>query len=132
MGLLDGDLARTVYAAFRGKLKSGVLRITDVPDDAVLDDYGDALGTPRDLPIEGFTENYDAAYAARAGYPRTDLVVNIFAQSIPGIEPPKDAKVGIGPAGARQWYQIREAKTDPATALWQCRSFAIPDQGELS
>lgn len=131
MGLLDGDLARTVYAAFRGKLKSGVLRI--VAGTADLDNYGDDPGgEPVDHPIEGFVENYDAAYAARAGITQTDVMVNIFAQSIPGIEPPIDAKVGIGAPGAREWYQLREAKTDPATALWVCRAFAVPDQGELS
>lgn len=128
MALLTGDLAKKVFKAFKGKLLTGLIRQTVTPDSGALDDLGDPLDSaPVDTAIEGFTEDYSAYFRATAGIPDTDTKVNIFAESCPGLIPSKDDKVKlIGRFGA-QWYQLRSAATDPATALWVCRAFPIPE-----
>lgn len=125
MGILDGPLADTVFNAFRGKLKTGVLRITAHPISGALDGRGDPTeAAPTDYPIEGFTSRYSDYARAQLGIPDTDLKVSIFAKSLPaGIEPAKDSKVRIG----NQWHQIRRLSIDPAGALWVCQSFEIED-----
>lgn len=132
MALLTGDLANQVFAAFKGKLLKGIIRQKVIAESGGLDTLGDALDEEAvDTAIEGFWENYDDAYRARAGIPITDLQVNIFAKSCPGITPGKDDKVKlIGTGGIAVWYQLRAAKTDPATALWSCRAFVIPEPSE--
>ncbi|GGB00540.1 hypothetical protein GCM10011491_30930 [Brucella endophytica] len=118
--LLTGQIAKAIYAGFKGKLLTGQLRQQSAGG---LDEYGDPTpGTVTLSPMQGFTDEYDDAYRARAGIPETDLIVNIFAQSLPaGIRPGKDDKAQF----LGQWYQIRAVKTDPATALWTCQAFRI-------
>jgi hypothetical protein len=118
--LLTGQLAKAIYAGFKGKLLSGSLRRV-APGG--LDQYGDTVpGTVTTYPCEGFTDKYDDAYRARAGIPETDLIVNIFAQSLPaGIQPTKDDTAQF----LGTWYQLRAVKTDPATALWVCQAYEI-------
>mgnify|MGYP001562722116 CR=1 FL=1 len=128
MGLLDGDLAEAIFQGFKGKLLTGVIRQKAVPESGGLDDLGDAIdATPTDTPLEGFVDEYDAAFKARAGIPQTDVKVCIFAQSIPGVRPGRDDKARIDRSGSSQWYQIRRVMTDPALALWECQSFEIQD-----
>lgn len=126
MALLDGDIAKKIFAAFKGKLQTGLIRQISAPSSGGTDEYGDDLdGAPTDTACEGFVEDYDDAYRARAGIPDLDVKVNIFGQSIPTITPGKDDKVQMPTGG--QWYQLRRAKKDPATALWTCQAFAIPE-----
>lgn len=129
MALLTGDLASQVFAAFKGKLLKGIIRQTVIPESGALDSHGDPIDSdPVDTAIEGFFENYDDAYKARAGIPLNDLQVNIFAKSCPGVTPTKDDVVKlIGTGGVAVWYQLRKVKTDPATAMWVCQSFVIPE-----
>lgn len=128
MGILDGSLADQIYKGFKGKLLKGVLRQNTSPDSTALDSYGDPIDLlPTDTPMEGFVENYDAAYAARAGIPGTDVKVNIFAKSCPGLTPGLDDICKFVQGGVATWYQLRGAKIDPAGALWTCQAFVIPE-----
>jgi hypothetical protein len=122
MGLLDGDLQASIYAGFKGKLLTGILRKRATPQSGTLDDHGDPLElVPTDHAIEGFPDNYSALLKAQAGIPDTDLKLCIFGGSIPGVEPARDDIARLG----TQWYKIRKAETDPATALWVCQASRI-------
>lgn len=126
MGLLDGDLADSIYRGFKGKLLKGVLRRIEQPTSGALDAHGDRIdASPIDQACEGFTEAYDAAYRQRAGIPATDLKVCIFAASLKGLVPRQDFKVRLDRKRGSQWYQLRGAATDPAEALWVCQAFEI-------
>lgn len=119
-GLLTGKIAAAIFKGFKGKLLTGELR-HETPND-VLDEYGDpTLPAINYTPIEGFVDEFSDMYRAKAGIPDTDLKVNIFAQSAPGLTPTKDDKVLMNGV----WYQLRKVKTDPATALWTCQAFRI-------
>jgi hypothetical protein len=124
-GLLNGQLATAIFAGFKGKLLKATLWRLVGGDSSGLDGFGDDLDqAPTTWGAEGFTENYDDAYKARAGIPLTDLKVNLFAASLAtGVRPQKDDKANI-PAGSAAWYQLRAVKTDPATALWVCQAYA--------
>ena len=120
-GLLTGKIAKTIFKGFKGKLLKGTLRI-DTPSSS-LDDNGDPVSaTAARFGIEGFTDEFSAFYRAQAGIPETDLKVNIFSESVPGITPTKDSRVTFGGV----WYRIRKVKVDPAGALFECQSFEIP------
>lgn len=123
--LLTGDIQKQVFAAFRGKLLTGVIRQARVGISGGLDDYGDAIDVGFvESKCEGFTENYSDAFKAASGIPQTDIKVNIFGGSIPGITPGKDDLVMLKGITGVQWYQLRgPVKTDPATALWNCQAF---------
>lgn len=127
MGILDGQLAKALFAGFKGKLLKGTLRRLIPSQSGGLDGLGDEIApTPTTWPCEGFTDDYSDEFKARYGIPETDLKVCIFAQSIAAgsISPQKDDQVQI-PAGTGPWYQLRKAKTDPATALWTCQAYGI-------
>lgn len=133
MRLLDGDLPRQTYAAFRGKTLSGIARRTASPESAALDGFGDpAPAPPQDFKIEGFTEAYSRYTLATAGIPATDVKLNIFAASAPGYRPQENDQVRLDrrqPNGQMisEWVQIRgPISIDPAKALWECQSFEIP------
>lgn len=132
MRLLDGGLAESIYAGFRGKLLGGVIRRAAVAEDADLNSHGDPeASTPEEISIEGFPEGYSRFTKAQAGIPGTDLKLNIFAASCPGFEPRKDDQVRLDRKRGKvvlssQWYQIRgPIEIDPASVLWVCQSFEI-------
>lgn len=118
MTLLTGDIANRIFAGFQGRLLTGTLRKTQA---ASVNDLGDPVSpTSTDYSCEGFVEEYDEVYRARADIPATDSKVNIFAKSLPdGIEPDQGDKVIMN---GKTWI-IRRARTDPATALWTCQSY---------
>ncbi len=127
MSLLVSDLANKVYAAFKGRLLTGLIRQVSVPVSGGLDAHGDPIdSTATFTACQGFFDEYDDAYKMRAGIPHTDLKVCIFAQSIPGIVPGKDDKIMLRGRDGDVWYQVRKVKTDPAFALWETQSFTIP------
>lgn len=126
MSLLGGDIARDVFAAFKGQLQKGLIRQIGSVTSGGLDDYNDPIdGIPVLTACEGFVEDYDDSYRARAGIPDMDVKVNIFAQSIPAITPTKDDQVQM-PKDTGPWYQLRRIRRDPATAMWSCQAFEIP------
>lgn len=129
VGLLDGNLPASIYQGFRGKLLGGVIRQAVAAAD--LDAAGDPeTVAPKITKIEGFTENYSAFTRAQAGIPATDLKLNIFSASAPGIVPAEgnQARLDRKAAGRTisQWYQVRgPVEIDPAGVLWVCQSFEI-------
>lgn len=127
MGLLDGDLAQSIYDGFKGRLSTGVIRQSEVPTSGALDQYGDPADlATTDTALEGFFEEYDAMYITRAGIPKDSVKVNIFAKSCPGITPRKGNLVKLTRGGVDRWFQLRRVQTDPAQALWTC-----PDAYEI-
>lgn len=128
MALLEGDLAKSIFKGFKGKLLSGTIRQRATPDSGALDEYGDPVEvTATDTAMEGFVEDYDDQYRVQAGIPETDVLVNIFAQSCPAVRPSKDDVVKFTQGGTVTWYQLRRVRTDPALALWSCQAFVIEE-----
>lgn len=124
-GMLTGQLASDLYRAFQNKLLTGTLRRT--APAAPLDTYGDpTVPAPTFYGIQGFTDVYSDYYRAQAGIPDTDLQVNIFAKSSPGLEPTKDDIVAFTDSFGTRWYQLRTVAVDPAGALFVCRGFIVP------
>ncbi len=120
-GFLEGSLAESIYKGFKGKLLTGSIRQRVPAESSSLDEYGDPQAiVPTETPIEGFAENYDALYLARAGLPKDSVKVNFFAKSAPGVRPGKDDLVRLQQASVDTWYQLRRVKIDPAGALWEC------------
>lgn len=128
VGLLEGQLAKAIYNGFKGKLLKGTLYRTPVA--LSVDDKGDPIPTtPTAYPIQGFDDMFSAFYRASFGIPDTDVKINIFAQSMPGVTPQKDDVVHFP---ARGWFQLRIIRTDPAQALWECQAYKIPARLESS
>lgn len=124
--LLEG-IAKTVAAAFKGRLQAG--RLYRQTATGGLDVNGDPVGsTTTSWPCEGFSDSYDDAFRARAGIPMEDVKVSIFGGNLPtGIRPQKDDIASLAIHGVTTFYQLRGAQTDPALALWTCQAFVIPD-----
>jgi hypothetical protein len=127
-GLLDGQIAKQLYAGFRNKLQTGVLWRGQPAASAGLDSFGDPLATdPATWPCQGFVDKLAYRFQGREGVPLTDSSVNIFAQSLPsGVRPQKDDKVQMR---GGQWWQLRAVDTDPATALWITAAFECKAPG---
>lgn len=124
MGLLD-QLADKIYAGFKNKLHTGLIRQVSNATSGGLDQYGDPIDTgTTDTACQGFTDQYSDFFRMQAGIPETDLKVCLFASSMTGITPAKDDKVKLNDV----WYQLRKVETDPATALFVCQAFQIEDQ----
>lgn len=122
-GLLTGQLAKQIYAGFRGKLLKGTLRRNYAATSTGLDSRGDPVDTdPQTWPMQGFIDKLSSVFKGREGIPETDSQVNIFAQSLPaGIKPTKDDLALFN----GQWWQLRAVDTDPATALWIAAGFQV-------
>jgi hypothetical protein len=128
-GLLDGYIAKAVYAGFKGRLSPGLLRRSVATS---LDDLGDPVSpTTADYDCQGFVDDYSAVVRAKAGIPVTDVKVCIFGQSLAGgsVRPTKDDVVRMPTrAGVVTWHQLRERiEVDPAGALYECQAFVIPE-----
>lgn len=113
-------------------MRAATLRKSSVAVSGGLDAWGDPITTTAaTYACEGFTEAYSDFYRTQAGIPVEDIQINIFAASLTtaGIRPDKDDQVLITGVmvDAETWYQLRAVKTDPATALWVCQAFEIPD-----
>jgi hypothetical protein len=127
VGLLDGQLAKAIYAGFKGRLLTGrLLRVAPIAADGTDEDGDAASVTPALYGLEGFDDRYSDFSRATAGIPDTDVKVCIFAASLPaGVRPLKDDKVALRRAGVDRWYQLRRDATDPAEALWECQAFEL-------
>jgi len=120
-GLLD-QIAKDLYAGFKNKLLKGTLKRVAADDAAGLDTLGDPRDTATtEWPCQGFVDSYSDKFRPKDGVPSTDAKVCIFAKSLPaGVRPEKDDVVAMPTGGAS--YQLGDdIKTDPATALWECR-----------
>jgi hypothetical protein len=120
-------LAQQVFNAFNGKLLNGTLWRYVIGDSGNLTDQGDPIeGTPTTWSMQGFVDDFDAAYRQRAGIPEGDAKVSVFGASLPsGIVPQRDDRINM----QDQWWQVRKVATDPAQALWVTQSFACPAPG---
>jgi hypothetical protein len=121
------NLPQTIFAAFNGKLLNGTLWRYVIGESGNLTDQGDPIeGTPTTWSMQGFVDDYDAAYRQRAGIPEGDAKVSVFGASLPsGIAPRRDDRINM----QGQWWQVRKIATDPAQALYVCQSFVCPAPG---
>lgn len=128
MGLLDTQLRDAIYAGFKDKLLSGVIRQYSEPASGALDEYGDPIDVaPTDTDIQGFVDEIDDRYRAQAGIPEEDVLVNIFGGSATSVTPAKDDVVRFTRNSVATWYQLRRVKVDPAGALYTCQAYVIPE-----
>lgn len=124
MGLLDGDLAKSIYEGFKGRLLSGEVRRNGPSTSAGLDDHGDPLDLqPQTWDVEGFIDDYSRTVRAQAGIPNSDVKACIFAQSAPDYNPKMDDLVRLG----ARWVRLSGGPIgiDPAGALWTCQASEI-------
>lgn len=123
-GLLD-QLATELYAGFKNKLRKGTLRRVGLASSGGLDGLGDPADTETtEWPCQGFVDSYSDKFRPNDGVPSVDAKVSIFAKSLPaGVRPEKDDIVEM-PTGIA--YQLGDdIKTDPATALWECKGTLV-------
>lgn len=118
--ILDG-LRADVTAAFDGTLRDGELwRATEIDDG-----YGNPVsGPPTQVStLQGLRANYDAAYAAQAGIPRTAARIEILAASL-STAPMRDDRINIEDS----WWLITELEVDPADAWFiaECIAASAP------
>lgn len=117
MGMLDGDIAKSIYAGFTGKLLSGEVRRKTRPSSGANDDHGDPVDLDTEIwQIEGFFDDYSRFTRAQAGIPDSTIKACVFAQSAPDWTPHKDDMVRLG----TQWSRLAGGPLgiDPAGALW--------------
>lgn len=128
VGLLDGDLQKAIYEGFKGRLLKGVVRRYGIAQSGGLDELGDPIDGSgyQEWPIEGFRDDYSHFTRAQAGIPSTDYKVCIFAGSAPSYAPRNGDLVRLDPKTGSYWSRLNGDKggirTDPATALWECRA----------
>lgn len=117
MGLLDGDLASSIYAGFKDKLLTGEVRRKAAATSGGLDAHGDPIDLDDETwDVQGFIDNYSRLTRAQAGIPTSTLKVCVFAQSAPDWVPRKDDLVRLG----TRWTRLAGGPLDidPAGALW--------------
>jgi hypothetical protein len=119
---LDSQLKGIVAQAFKGQLSDGTLRkeTYTTRDPSTGDPSGSTVTT---YPFNGIRDSFNAAFAAQAGIPTTDVRVLVLLGSLPeGILPSKDDKVFI--LGA--WFQVRKVlEIDPANAAMTLQVFQV-------
>jgi hypothetical protein len=109
---LDG-LRADITAALDGTLRDGTL----YRRGEATDPYGNPV--PGEFEqvstFEGLRANYDAAWAAQAGIPRTDARIEMLAASLSTAPMQDDALTIEG-----GWWLIIEVELDPAGAWFAC------------
>lgn len=126
MGLLDGDLAKSIFEAFKGRLLSGEVRREAAPVSGGTDAHGDPVEHDlQTFEVEGYIDTYSRMLRAQAGIPDSAIKVCIFSQSSPDYSPHKDDLVRLG---SRWTRLIGPFSIDPAGALWegQAEEIAAP------
>jgi hypothetical protein len=124
MGLLDGDLAKSIYAGFQGKLLSGEVRRKSRPTSGANDAHGDPIELDNETwQVEGFFDNFSRFTRAQAGIPDGTVKACVFAQSAPDWTPHKDDLIRLG----TKWAQLAGGPLDidPAGALWTLDAMQI-------
>ena len=118
---LDRLVKDAVTAGFKGQLLDGTLRRETV---ASVNDLGDAdTPTVTMYTFNGIRESFNAAFAASAGIPVTDIKILVIAGSL-SVDPLQDDKIKI----RDQWHQVREVLArDPANATFVLQAFEIAD-----
>jgi len=119
--LLESEIKKQVASAFKGVLLSGTLRRVA---STTVDSFGDLVpGTATTFSFEGIRESFNAAYAADAGIPVTDIKILIIAGLL-DTDPIKDDQILI----RGQWHKVRAIlERDPANATHVLQCFEIVD-----
>jgi hypothetical protein len=115
------DTIRTeIHKGFAGKLRTCTL-MRMVSDGQ--DELGDALTpTKKTWTFDGMRDSFNAAFAAAAGIPVTDVRILIIAGSL-AVEPRIDDKIQC----EGRWFQLRSrVSVDPATATYTYAGFEVP------
>lgn len=124
MGLLDGDLAQSIFEGFKDRLLTGVVRRKRPATSGGLNDHGDPVDLDHDeWEVQGFFDLYSRDTRARAGIPDEAVKTCIFAQSAPDWTPKQDDLVRLGTKWAR--LTAGPLEIDPAGALWTLQSQQI-------
>lgn len=120
--LLETQVRKLVAQGFKGRLLTGTLR-RETPS-GVVNGLGDPTGpTVTTYTFDGIVDTFNAAFAATAGIPVTDVRILIIAGSL-SVEAKKDDKVKI----RNEWFQLRQLiERDTALAAYTFAGFAIPD-----
>jgi hypothetical protein len=118
--LLEGALAKAIYAGFKNKLLKGVL--TRTTPGSTLDSNGDPIGVSSStFGFEGFVENFSRYYKRPDGVPDGDVAIMIFAQSIKTVPTIEDRVVLRGVT-----YQLRKlVDQDPANATYRFAGYSV-------
>lgn len=113
--LLRDELAK----GFKGKLLSGIISRSS---SSSTNEYGYTVGgVTTNYICEGFVENYSDFYRLQAGISENDVKVILIAGNTQ-IEPKKDDLISFSGYPS---YKVREIKTDPAKATYECQSFSV-------
>jgi hypothetical protein len=114
---LAGPMAKAIAAGFNGKLLPGTLRkVTSTGRDG----NGDPITTTDDYAVQGMQDTYGAVMRKMAGIPETDVKLLLIA-GLCGAAPAIGDKVQMN----GQWFQIRDVSIDPASATYECQSYAV-------
>ncbi len=118
--LLEGALAKAVYAGFKGKLLKGVL--TRSTPGGTLDSHGDPTGvTVTTFGFEGFVESFSRNFKRPDGIPDGDVSILMFSQSIKTVPTIEDRVALRGVT-----YQLRKLiEQDPAGATYRFAGYAV-------
>ena len=119
MSLLETQIRNAIAKGFKGKLLTGMLtRQTATTVDA----FGDPVsGTPQTFRVEGFADNYTAAYRATAGIPDTDFKITLILGNCE-TDPLKDDTIALPGWGSAK---VRKVMIDPAKASAELQVFAV-------
>jgi hypothetical protein len=115
------DTIRTeIKRGFAGKLRACTLMrmVSNAQDD-----FGDAAApTKQTWTFDGMRDSFNAAFAAAAGIPTSDVRILIIAGSL-ATEPRIDDKIQC----EGRWFQLRQrVALDPATATYTYSGFEVP------
>lgn len=121
VSLLESSIRAQVAAAFKGVLLTGTLRRVG---SSSVDSFGDPVpGAATTFAFDGIRDSFNAAYAAAAGIPVTDVKVLIIAGSL-ATDPVQGDQVNI----RDQWHEVRAIlERDPANATHVLQCFEIED-----
>lgn len=115
--LLEAQIRNAIAKGFKSKLLTGTLTR---PVSSAVDNRGNPVpATPLNFRVEGFADNYTAAYKATAGIPVTDFKITLILGNCE-TEPLKDDTIALPGWGSAK---VRNVKTDPAKASAECQVF---------
>jgi len=126
-GFLEGQIAKAIYAGFKGRLLKGQLR-RDAPTSTTGDEFGDRPTAPVVFKCQGFTDGAREIFHDST-LPLGEIAVCILGASLK-TTPTANDKVSFRKKGVTTWYQLRAPiEVDPADALWSCGAIRIAEPG---
>ncbi len=124
MGVLDG-IAATINSAFQNVFYDAVL--TRLVPTAGPDAHTPGVPQEVDYPCKALREEYSAGYRLQGLVADTDFKIKILAAGLATVPEPGDritiAKQNVvGTIVPANTAGQQAVKTDPATAVWDCRA----------